>query len=143
MKKLFLILVLLFGIGTYAQNGSDKSPFIRVYNLEGQKISKGRINNISDTSLILQKNKKIITIAVSDIGMIKTKHSTGNNFLMGAITGAGMGIILGAGSGDEDRGILGVLGTPIGGVTALFKNSEIYLINGDDSKWQVFKKMYE
>ena len=35
----------------------------------------------------------------------------------------------------------GAIGAAIGGLTALFKNSKTYLINGDLTKWKAFQIM--
>lgn len=153
MKFLFFTLVLISCSILYAQETkSKKVPFVRVYDLNGKKISKGRIASLTDTSLVVGSKEKPVNIDVSRIGFIKTKRSAGNNILWGAAIGAGTGAILGLASGGENEFwgqgegaggfglILGVMGAGTGAITAIFKKSETYAIDGDLSKWKTFKE---
>lgn len=131
--------------------------FVRVFDLDGKKISKGKIVAISETSLQLIRDERSDVIPVSNIGSIKTKHSGGNNVLIGATIGAIPMAVFGYASADPDAEILatnytagegalqgvllgGTLGAGIGGITTLFKNSKSYTINGDAEKWKIFKE---
>ena len=79
--------IFLLGTGLYSQSNSSKSNvFIRVYNLEGKKISKGHITFTNDSILELRKNGKIEQVNVKEIGKIKTKRSGGHNVLVGALS---------------------------------------------------------
>ena len=102
MKFLFYItLALISSSILYAQETKNKAaPFVRVYDRNGEKISKGRIVSVTDTSLITGPREKPVNIGVSKIGFIKTKRSVGNNVLWGAAIGTGFGAILGVASGD-------------------------------------------
>jgi len=156
MKFLFFItLALISSSILYAQETKNKAaPFVRVYDLNGKKISKGRIVSVTDTSLITGPREKPVNIGVSKIGFIKTKRSVGNNILWGAAIGTGFGAILGVASGDTGGGffayskeegaggfglIFGVMGAGIGGITAIFKKSNTYPIDGESIKWKAFK----
>ena len=155
-KILVLTLALLSSITFYAQKEKNKAaPFIRVYDQDGKKISKGRIVSVTDTSLITGPREKPVTIDVSKIGFIKTKRSAGNNILWGTAIGAGTGALLGVSSGDTEGGffsyskeegaaIYGVLmmpiGAAIGAITILFKNSNTYPIDGEPTKWKAFRE---
>jgi hypothetical protein len=153
MKFLFYItLALISSSILYAQETKNKAaPFVRVYDRNGEKISKGRIVSVTDTSLITGPREKPVNIGVSKIGFIKTKRSVGNNVLWGAAIGAGTGAILGLASGGEGeywgKGegaagfglIFGVMGAGIGGITAIFKKSNTYPIDGESIKWRAFK----
>ena len=157
MKNLIFAITLLLSFNIYAQEKFDKANiFVRVYNLQGKKIGKGKILSISETSLQLNRNRKSVKIPVRSIGSIKTKHSAGNNVLVGAATGATTMAILGTATADPGAGILaytagegaaagallgGTAGAAIGGITILFKNSKSYEINGDMEKWKAFKEM--
>lgn len=136
----------------YAQETKNKAaPFVRVYDLNGEKISKGRIVSVTDTSLITGPREKPVNIEVSKIGFIKTKRSEGNNILWGAAIGAGFGAISGFATGGEGelwgQGegaagfglIFGVMGAGTGAITAIFKKSKTFPINEDLSKWKAFK----
>ena len=109
---------------------------------------------VTDSSLQLKVKSTPIDIPVQKIGSIKTKRSAGHNILIGSIAGASSMAIFGAATADPDEflgytagegaaaGIL--IGAPpgavIGGITALFKNSRTYLIDGDIMKWKAFQK---
>ena len=154
MKNLIFTITLILSINLCAQNEFKKNTniFVRVYDLEGRKIAKGKILSISETSLHLYRKGESVKVMVNGIGSIKTKHSAGNNVLVGATTGATIMAILGAAVPPifsltaidlAAAGVLvgGTAGAVIGGITNLFKNSKSYEINGDMEKWKAFKKM--
>ncbi|MBR9844993.1 MAG: hypothetical protein GYB35_02240 [Algicola sp.] len=154
MKILLLSLALILSANVFAQNTS-KTPFLRVFNLEGKKIAKGKFVQVTDSTLSLRKNRKIIEISFRDIGVIKTKHSIGNNFLTGAAIGAGvLGAVLASSSTSSNNsfgldGSLGIgalvgapLGSAAGGAVGLFKNSKTYEIHGDEVQWHAFKDIF-
>jgi len=156
MKNLFFAIALILSIHISAQEGTEKANvFVRVYDLQGKKISKGNILSISDTSLQLKGKREPMKISARSIGLIKTKHSGGNNILIGAATGATFLAILGAITADPDAMIMGYsaaegaaagvlfggpAGATIGGITMLFKKSKSYKINGEELKWKAFKE---
>jgi hypothetical protein len=157
MKNLIFAITLILSINVCAQNEFENTNiFVRVYDLEGKKIGKGKILSISETSLQLYRKGESVKVMINGIGSIKTKHSAGNNVLIGAATGATTMAILGAATAEPDAGILGytagegaaagallggIAGAAIGGITILFKNSKTYEINGDIAKWKVFIEM--
>ena len=156
MKNLIFAITLILGINVCAQNVYENTNvFVRVYDLQGKKISKGKILSISETSLQLNRKGESVKIPVISIGSIKTKHSAGNNVLVGAAIGATSMAILGAATADPDAwfgytaaegatgGALfgGATGAAIGGITVLFKNSKSYEINGDKEKLKAFKEL--
>ncbi len=130
----------------------NESKFLRVFDLEGKKIAKGKVHSISDTVLTLKLRQIFREVEVKNIGTIKTKRSVGNSVGIGAIGGASLGILIGAVASDEydflsstaqtaGLGIFGtILGAVGGGVTGLSKKSITYPINGDILKWQEFTK---
>ncbi len=155
MKNLFFAIALLLSISISAQERAEKANvFVRVYDLQGKKISKGNILSISDTLLQLKGKREPIKIAARSIGFIKTKHSGGNNILIGGVSGGAFMAILGIATADPDEFLgytaaegaaLGVflgapIGVAIGGITALLKNSRSYEINGDALKLKEFKE---
>lgn len=159
MKNLIFAITLILSFNIYAQDGFKKANiFVRVYDLQGKKIGKGRIGSITDTLLHLNKDKESLKIPVRSIGLIKTDRSAGNNVLVGAATGATAFAILGvatsdsedtwfgytAGEGAAAGAILGgIAGAAIGGITVLFKNSKSneISINGDELKLKAFKEL--
>ncbi len=149
---LFLFVFLLIGNGLNAQNKPEnKAPFLRIYNLNGKKVLKGRINKVTDESISLIKGDKVREIDISEIGYIRTKHSVGNNVLMGAIAGSVFFGTVTAADADPDAwifsytpaegAVIGVVaGAPIGGtlglITAIFKKKTEFEINGQPEKWR-------
>ncbi len=157
MKTLIFAIVLIFSINIYAQGETDMGNiFVRVYNLQGQKISKGKVLSVTDNSLQIKGKRGPMNIDVGSIGLIKTKRSAGNNVLIGSVIGASAIAIYGASTAEPDAWILPYtaaegaamgaivglpLGAAVGGFTALFKNSKSYSIDGDLLKWKVFQEM--
>ena len=153
MKQLIPALTILLTLNVYAQETFEGgiNLFIRVYDLKDEKISQGKIILMTDSLLVLRRNSESAIISVEHIGLIKTKKSVGNNFTIGAVTGATTLAILGAATTDSDDIFLsqggaaalglvfgGAIGAGIGGLTALSKNSRTIEINGDRGKWKKF-----
>ena len=145
------VLVLVFTILIIHDLCAQKTFFVRIYDLKGKKIYRGHVASVTDTSL--QLRGKDHSIPVSTIGSIRTKHSAGNNILIGALIGTTSMTIVGVASVDPDAlapsttgegaavgVVVGVpLGCLIGALTIPFKNSKNYLINGDAEKWKAFR----
>lgn len=152
LKTLMIVLALSLFTNVHAQNGDiNNTMYVRVYNLQGKKMGKGKIFNVTDTLLILKKNSKFLNIKPMDIGFIKTKRSGGYNVLMGSIIGGTSMAILGAATADPNDWILGytsaegavggaiigaATGASVGGITILFKNSKSFKINGENQNWK-------
>lgn len=157
MKNVLLAIALTFSMNVFAQTGSEISNvFIRVYDLDGRKIAKGKIYSIPGSSIELTRKNEVQEIPLNRIGSIRTKHSAGNNVLIGAAIGGSVMAVAGAASADPDAWILaystgegaaagailgGAAGAAIGGITVLFKRSKKYEINGDKEKLETFKKV--
>jgi len=155
LLPILMILTMVTGSQIFAQQSNDLTKiFVRIYDLQGSKIAKGKILSITDDGIRLKAKKRPVSVAVSEIGRVKTKRSGGHNVLMGASVGAATGIILGVASSDPDAGflsysasdgaagggiMLGTVGTVIGGITVLFKNSKTFAIAGDPVKWEAFR----
>jgi hypothetical protein len=155
MKNVLFVMALFLGTQAFAQGGIEsKKIFVRVYNLKGNKIGKGKILSFSDDAIQLNKGKAPLNILLSDIGSIKTKRSAGHNILIGASAGAAAGIVIALLAADDSNvddalissslatgsGILmGATGAAVGGLTALFKKVETYSIDGDAGKWTSFQ----
>ncbi len=150
---LTVLSVLIFSLNMTAQNETEKSGmFIRVYNMDGKKINSGKFLFTNDSVLGIKRGNKLDQIQITSIGSIKTKRSAGHNVLVGSAIGGGFVAILGAASSDPDsflgwsagEGIAAgfILGAPvgaaIGGITALFKSPNTYIIEGDIVKMKLF-----
>ena len=156
MKTVLYCLALLCSLSAAAQeNPHIPKLFVRVYDLQGHKMAKGNILSIADASLELAGNPEPVRIPLSEIGLIKTKHSAGNNMLFGAVIGGTFSAIAVAASADPDNIFLAysagegalagmLIGAPvgglIGGITALFKNSQTFGVDGDPLKWEAFRE---
>ncbi|GAA4291827.1 hypothetical protein GCM10023163_07410 [Aestuariibaculum suncheonense] len=144
-------------ISAQEENKTQKL-FLRVFDMDGKKIGKGHIHSINDSLIVLSKAKKLKKIHPKEIGKIKTKRSGGHNVLVGATSGALVGVVLGSvnpptdssggtftwaggSSGDElASGVtVGVIsGTIIGGISALFNNPKTFVIESNPEKWNAF-----
>lgn len=171
IKVLLLSLVMILSLNLYAQKRTTpKKVFLRVYNLEGKKMSKGNIVFINDSIIGLNKSGNQEKISYKDISSVKTKRSAGHNVLVGSLVGSALFAIIGGASSEEETktrnvpiigeyqyktgtspgtgaaigggaGLIG--GAAIGGITSTFKNSESHIIDGDIQKWRIFKEMIE
>ena len=157
MRHFIFTIALLLSICINAQvEPQYKDVFLRVYNLEGKKIAKGRLLIITDQSMTLYRRKQRIEISIQDIGKIRTKRSFGNNVVKGAAIGGGIVAVIGAASAPNDDSLLSytpaegaILGTVIGGfygggigaITGIFKNSKAYIIDGESARLEVFKNL--
>ena len=149
MRLLITILLVTLTFSVSAQ----KSVFVRVYDLSGNKIHKGKVIAVTETSLQLKSTENEVTIPANSIGMIKTKRSPGHNVAWGAALGGVAGSIYGASTADPDKilghtsgeGIwagflIGMLpGGAVGGITGLLKKSVTYDIKGNLDNWKVFQ----
>jgi len=121
-----------------------------VYDLKGNKIARGRVLSATDTSL--QLKGLTMSIPVRNIGSIRTKHSAGNNVLIGSIVGtctigipfAIAGVDYASGEDDAAAAVVGVItgsvaGAVIGAATIPLKKSKLYLIDGNPEKWKTFR----
>jgi hypothetical protein len=154
MKPLLLAIFMLLSFQFCAQEKAYKDlPFVRVFDLEGKKIQKGRVWKVTDTSLVLISKKERKEIPAKQIGTIKTKRSTGSYVLIGAMVGGAAMAIAGVTTAEPDSwwgyteaegaaggAILGAAGGSIlGWIVSLFKNSTTYQIDGSTQKLQQFK----
>lgn len=156
MKYLIIAIILVLSINVVAQNKIvNTNIFIRVYDLQGKKINKGKIKLISKKSIELFFKGKTIKIPLSKIGKIKTKRSGGYNVAKGALIGGSSLALIGLVSGDNDSGAVsflatdkaalglisgGFFGAAVGGITAIFKKSKLYIIDGNEMKLKNFKQ---
>ncbi|WP_157662460.1 hypothetical protein [Polaribacter sp. SA4-10] len=141
MKYLLFTIALFLCINITAQELPKKSKvFVRVYNNEGQKIAKGKILKITDSTLVLKKGSRSITVPSSEISNIKTKRTKGHSVLMGALPGAALLIISDDAYAVAASILLTFVGTTAGIIASLFKKSTIYSFTGDIDKWKGFKE---
>jgi hypothetical protein len=149
MKKIYLLfcLLMVFAIAAKAQK------FIRIYDTKGHKIAKGNVvdSSCTDSVLIISTGNSIDTIPVQKVSYIKTKHSIGNNILVGAAIAAPTLAIVSLignqpcsdcifsvtnGEAAASGFIVGTAaGAVIGAITGVFKNSKTGVIDGDAQKW--------
>jgi len=150
MKTILCFLTLLLCFNASAQELPKKSQtFVRVYDLDGNKIEKGTIFKITDSEIILKKGKKTHAIQANKISYLKTKRSTAHNVLIGASGGLLFGLFgLTQSNGSSlDKAGFAILtpvfiavGSGVGYLTTLFKKSKQYTFGGDLIKWKAFKE---
>jgi len=155
-KNLIKIALLIIFILLAFNAQSQSSVFVRVYDMNGNKIARGNIVEVTDSSLQLEKSTTIIF--VKNIGYLKTKHSFGHNILVSsAISGGIFALVLAAGSSDKNgflsytlsEGLFvgfvagAIYGPIIGGITAIFKNVTTFPINGSDTNWKEFHQYFD
>ena len=130
-----------------------KSTFIRVFGLNGKLLAKGDLVATTDTSVIVQRHKQQVEIAVTKIGLIKTGVPIGRPIAVGAGVGALVGLIAGViafGDSSSDEfvqfdesigaaggfatGLAG--GAVIGTLITVTKKRQRVKVNGDMNAWQ-------
>jgi len=142
MKVFILSIIFSFSLSLsgYAQLTLDSnSIFIRVYDLEGKKIAKGKRFTISDSTITFINKRKNTIIYLSEIGSIKTRRSSGHNVLLASAVVGGFGLLSDI-SNDESMGsdfLNGLaIGATIGLITLPFKKSKTQIINANPNKWK-------
>lgn len=159
LKIISALCISLLCFGLQAQNKSvSKDPFIRIYNLEGKKVLKGRVAGVSDHTISLDRGGEIREMDISEVGFIRTKRSAGHNVLIGASAASAIAAVTFASQADPDAWIFGytagegilagfILGAPagagIGALTSLFKKSRQYEINGEPTKWMEIMPLFQ
>ena len=164
--KLNCILIgsLLFFVSAAAQQQPEfKNIFIRIYNIEGAKTSKGKLVNISEEGIVLKRGKKTVSIALAEIAKIKTKRALGHNMGIGAMLGATIGAVIGVSNGSsidnffDDVGspektnfdtagmatfglLGGAIGTATGALTGVSKKPITFNINGQKNELLKFRQ---
>lgn len=169
------IIVLLFiagmSLNVHSQNQTKKkNMFVRVYDFEGKKITKGQFNFATDSILELKRGDRLTVIPIEDISYVKSKRSIGSNVLVGSIVGGVLGTIIGIATagGEETKttytflgpyesktgiskgtgAIIGaVVGSTGGALTGLgfsvFSKSKTYQIDGNTEKWYSFRGLLQ
>ncbi len=141
MTKKYLLLCIVITISAVA----NAQSFVRVYNSKGHKIAGGKLieSSCTDSTLVLKDGLSTDGIAIQNIAYIKTKHSVGNNILVGIGLNAPLGAVIGsANSNDEGYAALGglvagaLVGTIEGLLSSLGKSSHTYKIKGDRQQWR-------
>lgn len=148
MKRVILICVLISSFTIHGQETIDtKNLFVRVFDMQGNKIAKGVIVSWSENGLVLQQNKKSTEVPFNNISKIKLKRSGGHHIGIGALFGATVGGVFGLttddglwlsqGENSAAMAIVGaMLGSALGGVSAALKENKTLLIEGDISNWE-------
>ena len=94
MKK--SILTALFLVIVCLTIQAQKTPFIRIYNLNGIKIMKGKLVNLTDSGLTVLSKGTNYQIPYQDIGIIKNRKSLGFGALIGTTVSTATFLVLAA-----------------------------------------------
>jgi hypothetical protein len=132
--KTFITIIIAF-VCSYCN-----AQFIRVYDLSRNKISNGKIAEITDSTIKLVNHAEYIS--VNEIGYIKTKVPAG---LIVALSGLG-GVVFGAATSTTDKFLPieahlilgGALGLFVGSIPLIFRTTEEFKINGNIDNWKNF-----
>lgn len=94
--RLCFLLFLLCVTHNFLQ--AQKRVFVRVYDTKGVNMGRGFLQSMTDSSLTLSmKKKRIVTIAVDDIGYLRLRRSMGHTIATSmtifGLTGAAVGAI--------------------------------------------------
>ena len=149
MKKVLFLLLIIFSKESVAQ----KHTFIRIYDSTGKMISNGKLVDITDSSLTLQRMNKTVTLRRQDMHMIKTRHTYVHRFIVPALIGGSIFAVLGASSSNPDAlilnkpaegailgGSIGIsLGSVFGAVMMLFKKTETFNLLKNKTDWERFE----
>lgn len=154
MKALILALSIFMAFNVVAQNQKSLyDTFIRVYDLNGKKIAKGKPTQITHNTLYLVRGNKGTGVNYKNIGTIKTKRSRGHGILVSTLIGVSSGAVVGAivtepgkllspGSKGEGALAAAIIGAPvgatIGSIGSVFKKEETFIINGELEGWKAF-----
>ncbi|TBW26774.1 hypothetical protein [Gramella sp. KN1008] len=155
MKTLLVLFSIMFCTPLFSQEPEAplrfKDTFVRVFDVNGKKIAKGKIVNISEQTLTLKSGMGYSETGMDRIHLIKTRHSAANNVIIGALAGGVVGGIIGAEDTKDDwlfnsreGALLGALagapiGAGVGGLTLLFRKGNVYHIQGSEEAWEYFK----
>ncbi len=142
MTKKYSLLCMLITMSAIA----NAQSFIRVYNANGHKIARGRLDqsNCNDSTLVLKKGLSTDGIAIQNIAYIKTKHSVANNIMFGIALNVPLFIgFMTSNFSDYPSRVAFVgfaagvaVGTIEGLASSAFKNSLTYNIKGDRQQWR-------
>ena len=95
--KIFLCGLLFFCLNlNIVASQNTKTPFIRIYNVKGEKIAKGQLHYTTDSSMYVALGSKdtLSEIKYSSIGLVKKGRSKGNTMIYStAIPAATFGIL--------------------------------------------------
>ena len=153
MKTLPLFLLgafLFFAPELHAQKKEKDGIFVRVYDLEGQKVAKGYIQSVDHDIVTVALRGKTTELPVAEIGKLRLKRSYGNAVVRGSYTGLGVGTALGviyALGDDSISSDIGLVVLPVGGafyggvigaIIGIFKKPVEVEINGQSEKLQDF-----
>ena len=95
MKRGIACLFLLFSSIQFVN--AQRTPFMRVYNSSGKKLSKGFLFDSTDTSLILSKGnsgKKFMETPVTNIELIKTKRTISRRIVNTTLSVVGFVVVI-------------------------------------------------
>ena len=146
MKNLLVFLFLFTVVGSFAQH----SPFVRLYNSEGHKFKKGRLERTTDSGLVFKaKGMSSCEISYRDIYKIRLRKSAG----LTALIAGGIPAVWGASLIKRNQywdGLVGVviimegmvLAPVAGGIKALL-NPKPIMIKGDLEQWKKAKSILD
>lgn len=156
--KQAILLVLLITI--FSASHAQKKIFLRVYNTEGKKISKGYYVNSSDSMLTLYSKSGMREVPATSLGYVKTRRSVLHTIIAGTMVAVvPLGIMMV--SSDEKTDITPRVkrngkkvitpedahvyspSTPNNITTVALAKRTTYKLDGSLNTWKQNKKMFE
>lgn len=143
MKYILTLFISILLVESYAQ----RTPFVRLYNLESQKFIKGRLHHTTDSGLVISfKGQEGNEIGYQDIKKIRFKRSP-------VLLIVGIPILWGASfdrlnqDWEGSTGIIRVMeglaiGITVGGIKALL-NPRPIRVDGERENWGKAKKLLD
>ncbi len=146
MKSIISLLILLFLLQSAP---AQKTNFFRVYNLQGKKVNKGAIFQLSDTSITLTRKNIFTETPVAQIKVIKSKITTGHRIMVTTLSVVGVAVLFvgaiynlaqsdgsdntGNKSGSNNKTRMGKPPRP----------QKKYRVNGDTGMWKEQRKVLQ
>jgi len=150
MKQLLCICILsLIVFSADAQ----KRTFIRVFDQNGKKISKGFIHDLSDSTLtVLDNNNREVIIPAGMVGTLKLRRSFGHTVLVSAVIAGATFTVVGAVAGGTliwyggyaaaaEGAAAGLIagtaaGAATGSIVAGTRGRPVFNIDGKEENWK-------
>lgn len=138
---------------------AQKKTFMRLYSMSGQILQKGFYYGVTDSSVILFKNKEKVEVPVATIGVIKLRRTSSHNILVGIGIGSATFGTLFAALGEKPQegsirinswtglkiGVFlgGIAGGLVGALVRGTKKDVSFNINGSSILWQEQKNTFQ
>ncbi len=149
MKTIWILITLMLALPVLDDlNAENKVLIVKVYNMDGVQLAKGKIDSVTQTDLYIKARSSKYVFGMDEVGIITTIRPAYTHILIGMLAGA---VLLGIpisqslyifSPGDIAWfGLLSgsVVGGSVGALTLIPRKPKTYQINGDPVAWGIFK----